>query len=65
MTKEEALERVENIRGMTYDPETAHIAEDNFRADVLEAIANGSPDAAELARIALSTDDIGFARWYA
>lgn len=43
----------------------AHAEEASLRASVLEAIAAGSPDAVELATIALSTDDIDFARWFA
>ena len=65
MTPEEAQERVESIRSIRGDDEAAHSAEDRFRADVLEAIANGSPHAVELARIALTTGEIDFARWCA
>jgi hypothetical protein len=39
--------------------------EDGLRHAVLEAIANGVPDPAALAREALLTEDLDFARWCA
>lgn len=62
---EDAKAWVERIRAMAGDHEAAHSEEDRLRAAVLRAIADGSPDAVELARIALTTDDIDFARWCA
>jgi hypothetical protein len=47
------------------DDEAAHSMEDALRRDVLQAIANGSPDAVELARIALESESLIFARWCA
>lgn len=65
ITVEEALTRVQDIRDMAGDDEVAHSSEDALRDDVLVAIASGSPDAGELARIALQTGKIRFARWCA
>lgn len=50
----------------TDDSETAHALEDSLRADVLRAIADGSCfDASECARLAVSTAELDFPRWYA
>ena len=65
MTTDQAQERVRQIEAMAGDDEGAHSEEDRLRGAVLRAIADGNPDAAELARIALLTDDIEFARWCA
>lgn len=66
MTPEQVKARVEAIRAMADDDEMAHSAEDGLRDDVLRYIAEHSPiDAAQLAAIALETDDIEFARWCA
>ena len=48
------------------DGEAAHAAEDDMCARVLDAIAHGSTaDPARLARLALSSSEIKFTRWYA
>lgn len=49
------------------DNEAAHEAEDRLWHSVLVSIAEGTceDDPADLARIALRTDDIPFIRWYA
>ena len=66
MTLTEARERVEFIRSIARDDEAAHGGEDDFRADVLRYLAEVAPaELGELARIALSTEDIDFARWCA
>lgn len=68
MTTKEARDAVEALRSLSGDDEVAHVHEDRLRADVLRAIASGEVvgDAArDLAAIALSTDDIEFARWCA
>lgn len=62
MTVEEVERRVESIRLMSGDDETAHSEEDALRADVLFAIMNGAENPGDLARAALKTDDIEFAR---
>lgn len=48
-----------------YDDESKHADEDELYADVLQAIADGAPDAAKLARAALKTKDLNFSRWFA
>jgi hypothetical protein len=57
--------RVARIEAIRHDDEVAHSMEDDLYADVLRAIANGAENAAELAREALRTGDIDFARWTA
>lgn len=53
------------IRTARHDDEVAHGMEDALREAVLIAIAAGVPDAPALARAALKTADIDFARWCA
>lgn len=65
MTVNEIRARVEAIRALAWDDEAAHGREDELRADVLRAIAEGAPDAAALAAAALETGAIEFARWCA
>ena len=72
--------RLEEIRSKADDDEAAHSLEDKLRGDVLWTIATidtsrllsdatGTSEmlreAVELARLALATDDIHFARWCA
>lgn len=47
------------------DDESAHACEDDLHQDVLQAIADGHPDAAALAAEALKSVQITFYRWYA
>lgn len=61
----EVQRRVVEISAVSYDDEKAHSEDDQLRADVLRAIANGAPNASELAAAVLRTDDLGFCRWYA
>lgn len=61
----EANNRYEHIKSLTWDDESAHSDEDKLRALVLQAVVEGHPDAKELARIALATKDLDFARWCA
>ena len=56
---------IDELRGMTHDPEVAHREEDRIREAVLRHIAGGGVDAREMAALALTTDDINFSRWYA
>jgi hypothetical protein len=67
MTRDEALERVAKIAAMAGDDEAAHGEEDSLHRDVLRAIADGTayPSAAALARCALGTIGLDFARWTA
>ena len=67
MTIDEAKEIVRAIERKKNDDEVAHSKEDSLRAGVLEEIAAGCSreTAIELAKIALSTDDIDFSRWCA
>jgi hypothetical protein len=65
VTIDEARRRLDDIRACVGDDEAAHSMEDALRRDVLQAIADGSPDAVELARIALESESLDFARWCA
>lgn len=47
------------------DNELAHKVADHVQRNVLRSIAQGEPNAAELAREALKTEEIKFTRWYA
>jgi hypothetical protein len=64
MDVQQVNERVANIAAQDDDAEQ-HAQEDRLHRDVLKAIANGAPNAAELALSALKTSDLIFDRWYA
>ena len=65
MNADDVRASVEAIKAVARDDEIAHSNEDSLWADVLEAIADGTAeDPREMARIALTTVDIDFARWY-
>jgi len=66
MNPQEVQKRIDAIRCETEDDARAHSMEDELHQDVLRAIAEGRCDEpAECSRLALTTIDIGFARWYA
>lgn len=68
MTPAEARERVARVKAEADrgDHEGAHVEQDSLRADVLKYLAEVAPaELGVLAKIALSTDDIEFHRWYA
>jgi hypothetical protein len=68
VTLEEIQKRVEEIRAVADDDESAHVLEDRLRRDVLSAIAEGFYDdagARQAAAAVLSTKEIRFARWCA
>lgn len=65
LTVEDVARRLAEIHATRGDDESAHGMEDSLRADVLAAIAAGTPDARTLAAAALRSDQIDFARWYA
>lgn len=68
MTPDDVRKCLDAIRSAAVndsDDETAHSLEDDMRRAVLQAIADGYPDATELAKLALTSDDISFARWCA
>ena len=56
--------RVAEIAAIDHDDEEMHGKEDALHVDVLRAIADGAPNASDLAREALNTCDIRFNRWY-
>ena len=59
---EAEVQIINDIRG---DDEAAHSREDRLRQEVLEAIAEGSEDAQDLATAVLKTSEIKFTRWCA
>ena len=65
MTVDDVRAEVERIRDLAGDDESAHSAEDRLHQDVLRAISDGAPNAAELAAEVLKTEAIQFARWCA
>jgi leucyl aminopeptidase (aminopeptidase T) len=67
MTIEDVEKRIEEIREQARrgDSEGAHCDEDALREEVLQAIAEGAANARELARLALTTNQIEFSHWYA
>ena len=62
---DEIREAIADIKSHRDDDEVAHGSEDALREKVLRAIADGAPNAAELAAEVLKTEEIDFARWCA
>lgn len=60
LTVDDVRNAVAQISENSGDDEMAHIKEDNLHRAVLGAIANGAPNAADLAREALKTEEIQF-----
>lgn len=68
ITKEIAQQRVEDIANTRSDDEAAHCMEDGLLTDFVRCVSEGMYDpgeAAEVAKIVLSTEEIEFSRWYA
>jgi hypothetical protein len=65
MTVEQVKEQVKLIKAVAGDDEAAHSYEDALHEHVLKAIAKGAENAPELAKEALKTTKIDFARWCA
>lgn len=68
LTKEKAMERVEKIKSVAYDDETAHVEEDDLHSTFISCVAArmyGIDEAVEIADIVKSTSEISFSRWYA
>ena len=70
--KELAIQSVADVRSAlafistaATDDEAAHAAEDAMRSKVLELVADGHPDSVALAKLALQSSAIKFARWCA
>ena len=53
------------IKNAKSDPKLAHSNEDSLYWSVLDAVANGNPNAVEMAKEALKSKEIEFARWCA
>lgn len=65
ITVQEVIEQVESISECADDAESAHGLEDALYKAVLTAVAEGAPNAAELAREALKTKELKFPRYTA
>lgn len=65
LTPADVRKRVKAIAAMRHDDEGAHAAEDELHRDVLAAIAAGAAKPEVLAREAMATRNIDFARWCA
>lgn len=66
MTTEEIQNRINDIEKTAWDDESAHRKEDALRAEFIKYITTLEiPSLAEKARMVLSTNKIGFSRWYA
>jgi hypothetical protein len=59
------IEAIKHYACNKNDPEMAHGMEDDMFIDVLRAIADGAPDAQELAREAIKSVLLDYPRWYA
>lgn len=66
MTPADVQKMVDDLAVCCGDDEAAHETEDRIHQDVLKAIATGkAKNPRECARIALTTRDLDFSRWYA
>ena len=65
MTPEDVRLEVDRIASIAGDDEIAHIEEDDLHKAVLQSISDKTcSDPVECARIALTTSEIEFGRWY-
>lgn len=65
MRLEQVNDAVAEIKSTAGDDERAHSLEDDLHRAVLQAIAEGAPNAVQLAKAALKSTEISFARWCA
>jgi hypothetical protein len=65
MNLQDVKNNVLKIYEMKGDDESAHSEEDNLHQEVLRQVANGNPEAKEMAKEALKTLEIDFCRWCA
>ncbi|WP_020525844.1 hypothetical protein [Catelliglobosispora koreensis] len=68
MTLEEVRATVAYLASLTgerYDPEASHEDTDKLYVGVLQAVAEGHPDAVEMATEALKVETFDLERWYA
>jgi hypothetical protein len=66
MTLQEVTALLSEVKRLSEDADDhgAHELEDKLHIQVLNAIANGAENSAELARECLKTLELGFERWY-
>lgn len=66
MTLLEIKEAIKIIEAATGDPESAHVMEDDLYENVMRSIVKGTcKDPVKACKLALTTKNIDFARWYA
>lgn len=65
MTNEEAVKRVNEIKRIKDDDESAHAMEDELYADFIKDISKQNSETGKIAKTILKTKRISFARWYA
>lgn len=66
MTKQDVIDALTDIRATARDDEHAHLKEDALYRNLLKAIADGTcNDPAGCAKLALTSAEIDFSRWYA
>jgi len=66
LTIDDVRRQIQNIELCESDPEKAHSLEDSLHLEVLEAIGDDRcRNPRECARLAASTKDFDFDRWYA
>lgn len=65
MTHDEAKRRVQDIRDMASDDESAHSAEDQLYADFVRYVASQEGPHRAIAEEILKTEKIDFSRWCA
>lgn len=66
LTKEIALQRVEEINNISRDDEMAHEKEDELMSEFIDCVSEGMyklKEAKEVALVIKKTRDIDFARW--
>lgn len=65
MDIKDVIDAVETVEDYEFDPEQAHILEDQLHIEVLEYIASGKcSDPVKFSTEALKTQKIVFNRWY-
>lgn len=57
-------QKIKNIKAIKDDAEMAHITEDELYETVLKEVVKGNPEAVAMAKVALTSQKIGFSKWY-
>ena len=66
MSTQDIQKRIDDIKTVIHDDETAHGREDALRSDFIAYLASGGEeDIQSKAALVLTTDQLSFARWCA